>query len=115
MVRHMTIRHLLGAALLAVMATPATAEFRSPWRIDDARYEQGDCITATDQTLSFYGHYARVEGIASFSGTAEPGVYILSFPVFVARTPLHAKAIESRTQRVDDDFCARQPAANPPS
>ena len=106
----MTIKPFICAVALAAFAIPAVAEFKSPWRIDDAKYELGDCITATDQSLSFYGHYARVEGVVSFSGQDQTGVYVLSFPVYDARTPLHSKTIEDRTQRVEDDFCKRQTA-----
>ena len=95
---------------MATISVPALAEFKSPWRIDDSKYELGDCITATDQSLSFYGHYARVEGVVSFSGQGQTGVYVLSFPVYAARTPLHSKTIEDRTQQVEDDFCKRQTA-----
>lgn len=106
----MSFKHLICAAALASFTLPAAAEFNSPWRIDDSKYESGDCITATDQSLSFYGHYARVKGVVSFSGQADPGVYVLWFPVFVPRTPLHSRLIEDKTQQVEDHFCERQQA-----
>lgn len=105
----MKIQAFTCAVALAAFAIPAVAEFKSPWRIDDSKYELGDCITATDQSLSFYGHYARVEGVVSFRQD-QTGVYVLSFPVYDARTPLHSKNIEDRTQQVEDDFCKRQVA-----
>jgi hypothetical protein len=104
----MIIKTFLIAALLAVFSVPALAFFDYFMRIDDAKYLQGDCITPTDQSLSFYGHYARVEGVIRSNGTAETGVYYLSFPVFKARTPLHAMTIDQKTQRVDSEFCQRQ-------
>ena len=106
----MTTKPFISTILALAYAIPAAAEFRSPWRIDDSKYDPGDCITATDQSLSFYGHYARVEGVVSFSGLDQTGVYVLSFPIYDARTPLHSKTIEDRTQRVEDDFCKRQTA-----
>jgi hypothetical protein len=104
----MSVKPTVAAAILAVVSVPAQAFFDYFLRIDDARYLPGDCITPTDQSLSFYGHYARVEGVISFEGTPESGAYYLYFPVYKARTPLHARSIDQRTQRVDDEFCERQ-------
>jgi hypothetical protein len=93
-----SIKHIVAVAALGAFSIPALAGFNYFWRIDDARYRQGDCITPTDQSLSFYGHYARVEGVVSFDGTTEPGAYVLSFPIFVPRTPLYPQ----------NEFCVRQ-------
>ena len=104
---------LISAAVvsLAVFSVPALA-FDSLWlwRTGDSKYEVGDCITPTDQSLSFYGHYARVEGVISFDGTGEDSVYTLYFPVYVPRTPLYAQTIDGKTQQVSGDFCERQQA-----
>ncbi len=107
----MSIKHLIAAAGLAGFSIPALAFFDFFFRIDDARYLPGDCITPTDQSLSFYGHYARVKGIVSFDGTAETGAYYLEFPVHQARTPLHPQSIDQKTERVDKDFCKGQGSA----
>ena len=104
----MSIKHIVAVATLGAFSIPALAGFNYFWRIDDARYRQGDFITPTDQSLSFYGHYARVEGIVSFDGTPEPGTYVLSFPVYVARTPLYPQSIDEKTEVVSDEFCIRQ-------
>ena len=106
----MNFRAVSIAALLAVFSAPALSFFDYFMRIDDAKYLQGDCITPTDESVSFYGHYARVEGVISFKGTQEAGAYYLSFRAFKARTPLHARAIDQKTQRVDDEYCQRQGA-----
>lgn len=103
-----SIKHIVAVAALGTFSIPALAGFNYFWRIDDARYRQGDCITPTDQSLSFYGHYARVEGVASFDGTTEPGAYVLSFPIFVPRTPLYPQSIDDKTQQVSNEFCVRQ-------
>ena len=81
-----SIKHIVAVAALGTFSIPALAGFNYFWRIDDARYRQGDCITPTDQSLSFYGHYARVEGVVSFDGTTEPGAYVLSSR-FLSRGP----------------------------
>ena len=104
----MATRQLIAAASLAAFSVPAAAGFNYFFRIDGAKYLPGDCITATDQSLSFYGHYARVEGVIGFEGTPEPGAYYLSFPVYSARTPLHPRSIDDKTQRVSGDFCQKQ-------
>ncbi len=106
----MTLKQLYAAALLVTVPASALASWGYFFRIDDAKYRQGDCITPTDQSMSFYGHYARVEGVISFENTPQPGVYYLSFPVYESRTPLYAQTIDGRTERVDGDFCKRKSA-----
>jgi hypothetical protein len=111
----MSIKHLIAAALLSCFSVPTLAFFGYFFRIDEAKYLPGDCITPTDQSLSFYGHYARVTGILSFESTLEPGAYYLYFPVYEARTPLHPQSIDQQTRRVDHDFCERQQGSSQPA
>ena len=59
----MSIKHLVTAACLAAFSIPTLAFYDFFFRIDDAKYLPGDCITPTDQSLSFYGHYAKVMGV----------------------------------------------------
>lgn len=107
----MKINPIIAALSLVTFSVPTWAFFDYFMRIDNTKYLQGDCITPTDQSMSFYGHYARVEGIISFEGAPAPGTYYLSFPVFTARTPLHPTSIDEKTQRVDSDFCKPQAGA----
>lgn len=102
----MNARHLTTAITLTACTLPAAAAWDSFWRVSSAKYEPGDCITPTDQSLSFHGQYARVEGVLDFDGTEQPGTYQLFFPDYVPRTPLFAQSIDARTKRVDDEFCA---------
>lgn len=109
----MKINRTFAALSLVAFSVPSWAFFDYFMRIDGAKYLQGDCITPTEQSLSFYGHYARIEGVISFEGSSEPGAYYLSFPVFTARTPLHPTSIDEKTQRVDADFCKPQAGTMP--
>ena len=104
----MRLRQLMICLLLFLSAPAMAFDWLWLWRPGDSKYEVGDCITPTDQSMSFYGHYARVEGVINFDGVGEPGVYSLYFPVYVARTPLHAQTLDERTQQVDNDFCEPQ-------
>ena len=104
----MNMKRIAAAVSLVAFSIPAHALFDSLWRVSSAKYKPGDCITATDQSLSFYGHYARVEGVIDFDGVQGPGVYSLYFPVFVPRTSLFSQSLDARTERVSGDFCVRQ-------
>ena len=108
----MKIKHLIAAATLATFSVPSLALFDSLWREGNAKYKPGDCITPSDQSLSFYGHYARVNGVISFDGTAQPGAYHLYFPIYVPRTPLYSQSIDEKTEQVADKFCEHQQAAS---
>lgn len=104
----MTMKRIAAAVTLVAFSIPAHALFDSLWRVSSAKYRPGDCITATDQSLSFYGHYARVEGVIDFDGMQEPGVYSLYFPLFVPRTTLFSQSLDERTERVSADYCEFQ-------
>ena len=108
----MSIKHLITAACLAAFSVPTLAFYDFFFRIDDAKYLPGDCITPTDQSLSFYGHYAKVTGVVSFEGTTAPGAYYLEFAAHKPRTPLHSQSIDQKTERVDDDYCNNQVASS---
>lgn len=104
----MNLKRSAAAVTLVALSIPAQAFFDALWRVSSAKYRPGDCITATDQSLSFYGHYARVEGVIDFNGMQETGVYSLHFPLFVSRTTLFSQSLDERTERVSADFCELQ-------
>ena len=108
----MKIKRLIAAATLATFSVPSLALFDSLWREGSAKYKPGDCITPSDQSLAFYGHYARVDGVISFDGTPQPGAYHLYFPIYVPRTPLYAQSIDDKTEQVSDKFCEHQQAVS---
>lgn len=101
----MKIKQLVVAGTLAALPLSTLAAFDAWWRVSDAKYRPGDCITPTDQSISFYGHYARVAGVVDFDTTQEPGVYVLYFPVYVPRTPFYTQNLDETTHQVADEFC----------
>lgn len=101
-------KKLLTAVLLGTLTSPVLAEFDYPGKVYHSKYKLGDCITPTDQAHSFYGHYARVEGVIDSQTASESGVYVLWFPVYLSRTNLYDKSIEEKSRKVSDDFCVRQ-------
>lgn len=68
------------------------------------KYVQGDCITPTTQTYSWYGKYARVEAYSKMEGFSGTN-YILAFPKSVSNSVIFGQEIENHTKKVDKDLC----------
>ena len=69
------------------------------------KYLQGDCITPTAETYSWYGKYARVEAFSKIEGYSGEN-YILAFPKSVSNSVIFGQEIESQTKRVDRNLCS---------
>ena len=70
--------------------------------IDPPKYQYGDCITATDNSASWYGEYAKVEAFVIKSRGFHGSSYALWFPEYKSNNVLFQKSyIESNTKKVD--------------
>lgn len=71
---------------------------------EKGKYEQGDCITATDTGYSWFGEFAKVEAYSRIKGFAGP-LYILYFPTYKADAVVFDPQIEGHTIKVANSLC----------
>ncbi|HCR2176304.1 TPA: hypothetical protein OND91_004216 [Enterobacter roggenkampii] len=71
---------------------------------ETGKYEQGDCITATDTGYSWFGEFAKVEAYSRIKGFAGPQ-YILYFPTYKADAVVFDPKIEGHTIKVANSLC----------
>jgi hypothetical protein len=71
---------------------------------DRPKYKQGDCITATDVSYTWYGKFVRVEAFSKIDGYDKP-VYILVFPRSVVNSVIFSREIEAHTKLVKKEKC----------
>jgi hypothetical protein len=70
------------------------------------KYKNGDCITPTDNSYSWYGKYARVEAFSKIEGYSGAGEqYILLFPNNYINSVIFTQEIELYTKSVNKTKC----------
>jgi len=71
---------------------------------NEPKYKRGDCITPTDNTYSWFGKYARVEGVGSIDGFSGK-TYALLFMNYQSNSTIFSKSIERSTKNVERVLC----------
>ncbi|EML9988423.1 MULTISPECIES: hypothetical protein [Citrobacter] len=92
------MKKILIAATLALVSSNCLASEET------GKYEQGDCIMASDTNYSWFGEYAKVEAYSRIKGFAGPQ-YILYFPTYKANAVVFGTEIEAHTIKVGKNYC----------
>ena len=71
----------------------------------NGKYQIGDCITPTDPTYTWYGHYATVKAYSAIDGYRDKN-YVLEFHRYNSTNSLFSTSIEAVTKKVSKAKCA---------
>jgi|GEM_PF-1066797 len=101
--RNMGVRKgLVGFTLSLLMSSGMAVAADS--NVEAKPYQRGDCITATDQSYSWVGKFARIEAYSSIDGFGGKN-YVLLFYGYQTKAVIFDKSIEAHTVKVDSRYC----------